>query len=176
MKSLKTIIIILVVFFVLGGLFLYFNRDLQNTKNQLSGVNSELASLKQKMQEAQKDEIDAHGCIINRGYTWCDLTAKCFKTSEEKCELSIEETVKGLLVEKYKKDPSEVVVAVSQSDDIHAVGAVSFSTDDQAEGGMFIAIKQDGAWKLLYDGNGAADCLELEKMDFPSNMLINFCD
>lgn len=169
MKNLKTIIIFLVVFFVLGGLFLYLDRDLRSVKG-------ELASLKQKMQEAQKDEIDTHGCIINKGYTWCDLTAKCFKSSEEKCELSIEEAVRSLLVEKYKKDPNEVIVAVSQNDDTHAVGAVGIGTGDQIEGGMFIAIKQDGAWELVYDGNGAADCPALEKIGFPSNMITNFCD
>lgn len=169
MKNLKTIIIFLVVFFVLGGLFLYLDRDLRSVKG-------ELASLKQKMQEAQKDEIDAHGCVLSDGYAWCDLNEKCIKAGEEKCELSIEEAIKDILVVKYKKDPSEVVVAVSQSDDTHAVGAVGIGTGDQIEGGMFIAIKQNDAWGLVYDGNGAADCPELEMMGFPSNMLTNFCD
>lgn len=31
---------------------------------------------------------DSHGCLINKGYLWCDIKNKCIENGKEKCEIS----------------------------------------------------------------------------------------
>jgi spore germination protein GerM len=41
---------------------------------------------------------------------------------------------------------------------------------------MFLAVKENDQWKLVYDGNGAAQCDEIEKYNFPADFLEGICD
>ena len=31
---------------------------------------------------------DAHGCIGSAGYSWCEISQKCYRPWEEKCEVN----------------------------------------------------------------------------------------
>lgn len=86
--------------------------------------------------------------------------------------------IKEILAAKYKKAISEVAVEILRSDDGHATGRVSFSQEEGAEGGMFLAVKSGETWQVVYDGNGSIDC-ELMKQNYQfSDELLRpeFCD
>jgi hypothetical protein len=93
-------------------------------------------------------------------------------------KLSTAEKIKVLLAEKYGKKADEVAVKITKSDDSHAAGSVKFSPDPQMPGGLFLAIKEGEAWKLVYDGNGSIDCEKMRtEYGFSDELLKpNFCE
>jgi len=86
--------------------------------------------------------------------------------------------IRSALATKYKKDINQVNLRIDKFDGTYATGGVSFGPIGTiGEGGMFLAIKQDGTWKLIYDGNGSIDCATIKKnYQFPTDMLVGFCD
>lgn len=96
-----------------------------------------------------------------------------FESSEKETELpaiSTQEILKKLFAEKYDKDISDITVTIVRETERHALGGVKFSTDPQAEGGMFLAAKDNDIWRITYDGNGQIDCSAVEPYNFPADM------
>jgi hypothetical protein len=79
------------------------------------------------------------------------------------------EAIKNLFVEKYGQPAEDISLTFSQETVDHARGGVSFSPG--APGGNFLAAKVGGQWKLVFDGNGGIACSELEKYNFPADMM-----
>jgi len=118
---------------------------------------------------------DEHGCIGSAGYSWCENKQKCLRSWEEECFFSTEDGIKYAFSEKYKKNTDEVKLDIIKETANHAFGGVKFG--EGPTGGMFLAVKFNGIWNLVYDGNGSADCEKLiEEFQFPRDMLTNFCD
>lgn len=74
-------------------------------------------------------------------------------------------------------------VTVSKSTDTHMRGMVSFTPTKaqleagmQGDGGIFLAAKVDGQWKLVFDGNGVIDCKLVNQYNFPSDMISDCAD
>jgi hypothetical protein len=90
----------------------------------------------------------------------------------------IGEEIKKLLATKYNKEIADVVVDITKSDDTHARGSIAFLMNGQkGEGGLVLAIKEQGKWKLVYSGNGSVDCPLLKNTySFSDDLLIGFCD
>ena len=87
-----------------------------------------------------------------------------------------ERKIAELLAAKYEKTVSEATVKVTASDETHAAGSVSFGPGP-GEGGMFLAVKTDNGWKVVYDGNGSVDCMVMRQtFRFPADILEGFCD
>ncbi|MFZ2970791.1 MAG: hypothetical protein WA063_06605 [Minisyncoccia bacterium] len=78
------------------------------------------------------------------------------------------EEIQKLFAEKYPKYAKTVTVSVDQETADHARGSVSFESG--ASGGIFLATKIDGAWQIVFDGNGQISC-DLSKYGFPGEML-----
>jgi hypothetical protein len=138
---------------------------------------------------------DEHGCIGSAGYSWCEARQKCLRPWEEQCvstepadpttepvetrepatvETTADEAgIKAAFAKKYDKSESEITLTNPQITSNFARGGVRFGTD--AGGGLFLAVKRDGEWILAFDGNGAADCNEMETYGFPSAMLEGIC-
>lgn len=124
------------------------------------------------------DDRDNHGCIGSAGYSWCAPKGKCLRLWEEACYSDLAQEFQYRLAEKYKQPVDEVHVAIVNQAVDHVSGNVRFGSDDQAAGGMFLAVRIDNLWHLVYDGNGSVDCASLrQEYMFPDDILKpNFCD
>jgi len=89
---------------------------------------------------------------------------------------SAEDSIKKLFSEKYDKPVSEINIIITSEDDAHVRGGVSFSPGGPEDNGMFLAVKENDQWKLVYDGNGAAPCAELVEYGFTPDFLEGICD
>ena len=119
---------------------------------------------------------DAHGCIGSAGYSWCEAKAKCLRIWEEACWPEVTDAIKQAFADKYKKPLDQIRVTVGQADDTHSKGGIGFSMNGEfGEGGNFLAVKADGKWKIVFDGNGAVACSTLEPYKFPASMIDGFC-
>lgn len=78
------------------------------------------------------------------------------------------ESIRKLFVQKYPKYADSVSVTVEKETEDHARGSVNFVSG--APGGIFLAARIDGAWQIVFDGNGEISC-DLSKYGFPSDML-----
>ncbi|HEX8923433.1 MAG TPA: hypothetical protein VF828_01725 [Patescibacteria group bacterium] len=115
------------------------------------------------------NDADEHGCSLGAGYSWCQAKQKCLKLTEEKCEVSDEELIKGALFEKNGwKDTDNITVTVTENDGKYAKGSAQTS----GGGGYFFAEKVNGTWEIVADGNGMIMCAKLGKYpDFPKSMI-----
>lgn len=125
---------------------------------------------------------DEHDCIGSAGYSWCEEKQKCLRIWEEPCGADsisvISQIVKEKLAEKYNKPLSDVNVTVTKTDATHAAGSVLFGKGGPGEGGIFLAVKIDNAWQVVFDGNGNVDCAKMrEQYKFSDKILKpEFCD
>lgn len=123
-------------------------------------------------------DSDEHGCIASAGYLWCEAKRKCARPFEEDCLSG--QKIKAALALKYNKPVADVSISIQKENTQYARGSVSFVAKDLppgGEGGMFLAAKINGEWKLVYDGNGSIDCAKIKKdYQFPQEMLAGFCD
>ena len=119
----------------------------------------------------QKDE---HGCLIAAGYSWCEAKQKCLRTWEEPCVSSQEEeqilvnAMREAIVAKRGPTANQLTFKVSKVEGDYASGSASAS----GGGGMWFAAKVNGKWTLVWDGNGAILCKDLEPYpNFPSDLI-----
>jgi hypothetical protein len=82
--------------------------------------------------------------------------------------------IKAAFAKKYDKPVSEITLNNPQITSNFARGGVTLG-NGSGEGGMFLAVKKDNEWILAFDGNGAANCNEMETYGFPSAMLEGIC-
>ncbi|MDD4627881.1 MAG: hypothetical protein PHE68_00615 [Candidatus Peribacteraceae bacterium] len=119
---------------------------------------------------------DAHGCIGSAGYTWCEAKKKCLRVWEEECFASAKEAIVWELTQKYEQRiRKEFTVTITQETKTHACGKISFGGPG-TPGGMVLASKMTGIWRVVYEGNGSVDCAVLKAEEFPADMLKGFCD
>ena len=118
---------------------------------------------------------DEHGCIGSAGYQWCENKQKCLRIWEEDCNPELSGIIEQLFADKYKKPLSEIKVTIAQSTAQHVRGSVLFGRPGQGAGGNFLAVKADGNWKLVFDGNGGIACKDLEPYGFPQEMIQYLC-
>jgi hypothetical protein len=170
---------LLIIFAFIGGYFLSqkYNFKLE-PRTQVQIVISPTT------QPLVGNDVDAHGCKGSAGYSWCEQKQKCLRIFEEKCEIqsptptideteSLKATIKQLLVQKHGSTANELTVTVSQMAGDYARGGASSS----GGGGMWLAKRVNSSWNLIFDGNGAPDCLILENQyQFPKSMLQGICD
>lgn len=124
---------------------------------------------------------DVHGCIGSAGYSWCEAKQKCLRIWEESCYKDPAQAVQYILAQKYDKPLSDVTIRITKQTSAHIAGSVSFSTGgrlpEPGESGAFLAVKENGVWKVVYDGNGSIDCNVMKSTyHFPADILVGFCD
>lgn len=117
---------------------------------------------------------DEHGCIGSAGYQWCENKNKCLRIWEEPCNPEVTSAIQQAFMAKYNKPESEVHVTVVQATNTHARGGVKFG-DGTGAGGNFLAKLTDGKWEIVFDGNGSVACKNLEKYQFPKEMIQDIC-
>ena len=164
----KKLIIFIIIVLVIGAGIWYFIVNKPEETNQLN--NNQIVG-------GDKDE---HGCIGSAGYTWCENKQKCLRIWEENCYDDMEQQIQCLLSEKYDKPISDITIKTTKKDDNYAVGTVNFAAENlfgSGEGGLFVAVKVNDVWALIYDGNGSIDCAGIKaSYQFPQEMLSGLCD
>jgi len=177
MKNLIVVVLIIAAFF--GGYFLSQKYNLKIEKKEIVASPSPTKTL-------VGNDIDAHGCKGSAGYSWCQTKQKCLRAWEEKCETvtptptpftedteTLINIIKQLLVTEHGSTANDLTITVSKHIGDYASGGASA----QGGGGMWLAVKTGGSWKLVFDGNGTVDCQSIKaNYQFPQEMLKNFCD
>lgn len=88
-----------------------------------------------------------------------------------KDELTTEDAIKNILVEKYNWVAEDILVTVNTDDGMYASGGVR-SIDSMTGGGGWFASKKSGDWEVIYDGNGVIMCSNLVgHEDFPGRLI-----
>ena len=83
------------------------------------------------------------------------------------------ESIKQLFISKYPKYAKTLTITISQEAADHVRGMVSF--EPNAPGGIFLAVKQNSQWQIVFEGNGIIPC-SLSQHNFPSAMLSDCAD
>jgi len=105
-------------------------------------------------------------CVVSEETKTAEINWRC--TGLIVPEQTTEAAIQKLFAEKYPKYADTVTVKVSSEAENHARGSVTFVEGEA--GGIFLAAKVDGNWKIVHDGNGAIPCT-LSSYDFPKEML-----
>jgi hypothetical protein len=71
--------------------------------------------------------------------------------------------IRGSLAERLGVKPEDVQFAIRQNTGTHVMGNVS--------NGYFIAVKDQGSWQILYDGQGTPYCQDIEPFQVPIEMV-----
>jgi len=172
----KNLKIIIFAFFVVGFAVLGIYTAIQKGKTTASQE-----PLVPQDEQLVGADVDEHGCIGSAGYLWCEVKQKCLRTFEESCEElpSIAEAEKSALlgaisdalVEKRGPDAKSLVLTITQFDGNYARGTALPAYG----GGLWLAMKVDGIWKLIWNGNGEILCSILEPYPQYSTRLVPTC-
>jgi|GEM_PF-1416985 len=101
-----------------------------------------------------------------------DVEVKCGKGNISiEPIISKEDAIKKLFADKYNKNVSEITISISQETENHIRGMVEFAPGGPGEAGLFLAAKVAGNWQLVFDGIGAIPCEQVEKYNFPEEMV-----
>ena len=74
------------------------------------------------------------------------------------------------LIDELGISEDTIKVTVNKTDGSSATGTVG-STESEVGGGYFVAVKQDGEWIIIADGNGTIDCATLDKYSVPATII-----
>jgi len=80
---------------------------------------------------------------------------------------AIKTAVRQGLVAEHGPDAASMTITVSKIIGLNASGGASA----QAGGGMWLAAKVSGTWKLIWDGNGTISCQVIAPYNFPTSMV-----
>ena len=174
----KIISLIIVILIALGatvyGVMYFQPKDTAELPEQ--PINSNLPT--NSVEPVVGGDKDEHGCIGSAGYSWCRPLDKCIRIWEEDCYATAEDGIKDAFAQKYNKPVADFNINISQQQVGYAVGGVKIGTNDPAaEGGLFLAVEQGASWIIVFDGNGAVPCQQIETdYEFPKALLTNICD
>ena len=79
-----------------------------------------------------------------------------------------------LFAAKYNKKTADVIISISHRKGNYVVGGVQFA--GEMEGGYLLAAKVNGAWKIIFDGNGTIPCSSVDAVNFPSDLVTECWD
>jgi hypothetical protein len=118
------------------------------------------------------DDTDEYGCKPSAGFTWCESKKKCIKEWEETCD--DEEAIAQALATKNGWQSTDIVVTITKFNGKYARGL--FNSKSEGGGGIYWAVKKEGSWKIVQDGNGIPDCNILKEEQFPKDFLSGTCE
>jgi len=118
-----------------------------------------------------KDEPGEYECELLRDYEFSeDMILGC---KEPVIEFTVADAqgIQKAFADKYQKNIENITIKVDKYTAMHARGIVQFS--DGSKEGLFLAVKEDGKWNLVFDGNGMYQCEIVESYDFPEDMIMD---
>jgi putative hemolysin len=117
--------------------------------------------------------VGDRSCLRSGNCSQCQGKKNCaVQQKETTVDINqITATLKQLFADKYKKKIADVSVTINQATNDYARGGVKLSAAKTAEGGNFLAVKVNGSWQIIFDGNGSINCNLKEQYGFPDEML-----
>ena len=79
-----------------------------------------------------------------------------------------------LFAVKYNRKAADVIISINHRRGNYVVGGVKFT--GALEGGYLLAAKVNGAWKIVFDGNGTIPCSSVDVVSFPSDLVTECWD
>ena len=79
------------------------------------------------------------------------------------------EMIKELIAKLHNNPIDQTNITVSANTGLHASGSVSFS--GETGGGIWLAVKQNSQWQVVYDGNGTIPCSSIIPYNFPKTIV-----
>lgn len=159
-KIILLVLIVAVLFLIVATIFLIFkSKQLENQLNQsLVSATATATISPSKTVVASKTPT---------------VTAKSTKTVEKTAETTTTVSDNDLIIkaiaDKFSKNVSDISISISKKDDNNAYGGMSFG--DEMGGGYFVAVKQNGTWIIIADGNGTIDCSVLDQYGVPASIV-----
>ncbi len=80
--------------------------------------------------------------------------------------------VRAAFAEKFDKEIESITVTPTHESENHMRGMVKLG-EAIGDGGMFLAAKVEGKWRIVVDGHGVYTCLEIEPYNFPDDMIFD---
>lgn len=105
-------------------------------------------------------------------HTSVSPTASVTPSTAEATPEDITAAISEALIKKNNWDPNiKLEITIKTNDGKYASGGVT-EKGAMGGGGMFFAIKDQGVWKIVADGNGITQCSELAPYpDFPISLI-----
>lgn len=114
----------------------------------------------------RKEDMNTYEKMLKTLKNITPLNATPTPTVDEAAVLK--NVIKKYIALKHKSDEDSLTFSVSKIEGNFAQGGVS----DEGGGGMWFAAKEDGVWKLVWDGNGVILCTDLINYpDFSKSMI-----
>lgn len=108
-------------------------------------------------------------CVVSEDTKTAEINWRCTGLLPEgSADSGVIETLRQLFSVKHPAYAETVSVRIDQVTPNHIRGSVIF--EEGAPGGIFLAVKQDGDWQIVHDGNGQIPCT-LSSYGFPAEML-----
>jgi hypothetical protein len=117
-----------------------------------------------------KEDLDSYEKMLKTFKIPANLNVTPTKAKAEDNNLIIS-VIKKQIALKHKTEEASLIVNVSEVDGDFAKGSVS----DDFSGGMWFAQKEDGVWKLVWDGNGIIECSTFDLYPNFSKTMIPQC-
>lgn len=114
-------------------------------------------------------------CVVNEETKTAEINWRCtgLKQPEELGEKTggnnTNKEIELLFASKYPDQAQNVKVTINKETAEHARGEVAFAPDEP--GGIWLAVKTNGVWRIVHDGNGSIPCSLKTDFGFPAEML-----
>lgn len=102
--------------------------------------------------------------------TKCDEWA-LFRNECQAGVIDKSDIIKRLFADKYQKPLTEISIKISRETENHVRGGVTIGEPGPGAGGNFLAAKVNGAWQIIFDGNGQISCKLVNSYGFPAEMI-----
>ena len=106
-------------------------------------------------------------CVVSEEMSSAEINWRCTGLISQ---TGSAEEIEQLFVKKYIQYRKTLSVSVNAEDGNFVRGSVIF--EPGMPGGNFLAVKIDGEWQIVFDGNGQIPCT-LEEYGFPAGMLLD---
>jgi len=81
-------------------------------------------------------------------------------------------TIKDLLAQKLGQPVDNIAVSIARETENYSKGIVNIL--DRNTDGIYLAVKTNGNWQIVWDGQGQYTCADISSYNFPAEM-VNDC-
>lgn len=78
--------------------------------------------------------------------------------------------LQDLFAKKLGKTSDNIDIKIAREDNTHIKGIVTVKGDYE---GVFLAFRDSGEWKIVWDGKGIYPCADIQRYGFPAEMVGN---
>ena len=105
-------------------------------------------------------------CVVMEENATAEINWRC--TGLILPESDTREEIKQIFIKKYPSYEQTLSVNINFETENHVRGSINF--EPNAPGGIFLAVKNNEDWQIVFDGNGEIPCT-LKEFGFPNDMI-----